>query len=63
MDLLEHADARPLLDDADLSADAVGSCAETLEAFLARYLPHFTQARATRPRPHRPPRQAQRAGA
>jgi SRSO17 transposase len=44
MDLLEHAEARPLLDDADLSADAVRSCAETLEAFLARYLPHFTRS-------------------
>jgi hypothetical protein len=44
MDLLEHPDAKPLLDDADLSPDAVRSCAGELEAFLARYLPHFTRS-------------------
>jgi SRSO17 transposase len=41
MSLLEHPDAQPLLDDAELSAAAVRSCAEALEAFLGRYLPCF----------------------
>jgi SRSO17 transposase len=44
MDLLEHPDAKPLLDDADFPADAVPSCADALEAFLARYLPLFTRS-------------------
>jgi SRSO17 transposase len=44
MDLLEHPDAQPLLDDADLSPDAVRSCADALETFLARYLPHFIRS-------------------
>ncbi len=43
MDILDHPDAQPLLDDADLSA-AVRSCAGRLEAFLARYLPRFYRA-------------------
>jgi SRSO17 transposase len=41
MTLLEHPDAQPLLADADLSAAAVCSCADHLEAFLSRYLPCF----------------------
>jgi SRSO17 transposase len=41
MDLLDHPDAQPLLDDADLSAAAVRSCAGAVEAFLGRYLPRF----------------------
>ncbi len=44
MDLLEHPDARPLLDDADLSPADVRSCADALETFLARYLPRFTRS-------------------
>jgi SRSO17 transposase len=41
MDLLEHPGAQPLLQDADLPAAAVRSCADHLEAFLGRYLPRF----------------------
>jgi SRSO17 transposase len=41
MSLLEHPDAQALLKDADLSAAAVQSCADHLEAFVARYLPRF----------------------
>ena len=41
MKLLEHAEAQTLLEDADLSAAAVRSCADRLEAFVARYLPRF----------------------
>lgn len=41
MDILEHPDAQALLADANLSAAAVRSCAEHLEAFVARYLPRF----------------------
>jgi SRSO17 transposase len=41
MSLLEHPDAQPLLDDAELSTAAVGSCADALETFLGRYLPLF----------------------
>jgi SRSO17 transposase len=41
MDILEHPDAQPLLEDAQLSPAAVRSCAEHLETFIARYLPHF----------------------
>jgi SRSO17 transposase len=44
MDILDHPDAQPLLDDADLSAAAVRSCAGRLEVFLARYLPRFYRA-------------------
>jgi SRSO17 transposase len=44
MDLLEHPDAQPLLDDADLGPDAVRSCADALETFLAHYLPHFARS-------------------
>jgi SRSO17 transposase len=44
MDLLEHPDAQPLLEDAALTAAAVRSCAERLEAFLGRYLPRFYRA-------------------
>ena len=42
--LLDHPDARPLLDDAELSPAAVRSCADALEAFLARYLPRFRRS-------------------
>lgn len=41
MDLLEHPEAQALLADADLPAAAVETCADQLEAFLARYLPCF----------------------
>jgi len=41
MDLLQHPDAQALLTDAQLSAAAVRSCADHLEAYVARYLPHF----------------------
>jgi SRSO17 transposase len=41
MEILEHPDAQALLADADLSAAAVRSCANHLEAFVARYLPLF----------------------
>jgi len=41
MDILEHPDAQALLADAELSAAAVRSCADHLEAFVARYLPLF----------------------
>lgn len=41
MDILDHPDAQPLLQDAELTPDAVRSCAGRLEAFVARYLPLF----------------------
>jgi SRSO17 transposase len=41
MDILEHPQAQALLDDADLSADDVRSCADRLTAFVQRYLPLF----------------------
>ena len=41
MDILEHPDAQALLQDADLSADDVRSCAGRLTAFVQRYLPLF----------------------
>jgi SRSO17 transposase len=41
MTLLEHPEAQALLDDAELSAADVRSCAGRLETFLARYLPRF----------------------
>ena len=41
MDILEHPEAQALLNDADLSAAAVHSCADQLTAFAQRYLPHF----------------------
>src|SRR5260370_5305264 len=43
MDILEDADAQALLADAELSAAAVRSCANHLEAFVARYLPLFAR--------------------
>src|SRR5262245_5335508 len=39
MTILEHPDAKALLADAALSADAVRSCADALTAFAGRYLP------------------------
>jgi SRSO17 transposase len=41
MDLLDHPDAQAFLQDAQLSAASVRSCADQLEAFVARYLPRF----------------------
>src|SRR5271157_6252879 len=41
MDILDHPQAQTLLDDADLSPDAVRSCADRLTAFAQRYLPLF----------------------
>jgi SRSO17 transposase len=41
MDILEQPDAQALLADAELSAAAIRSCADHLEAFVARYLPLF----------------------
>src|SRR5262249_10938149 len=60
MDLLEHSDAQPLLDDANLSPDAVRSCAAALETYLARYLPHF--ARSEQRGPAGPPRRGKLSG-
>jgi len=48
MDILEHPDAQALLEDAELSAAAVRSCAGRLEAFVARYLPCFGRAEQRR---------------
>jgi SRSO17 transposase len=41
MDLLKHPEAQALLKDARVSAAAVRSCADHLEAYVARYLPRF----------------------
>ncbi len=41
MDILDHPDAQALLNDAELSAAAVRSCADQLTAFAQRYLPRF----------------------
>jgi SRSO17 transposase len=41
MDILDHPQAQALLQDADLSAAAVRSCADQLTAFAQRYLPLF----------------------
>jgi SRSO17 transposase len=41
MDILDHPDAQALLRDAELPAAAVRACGGRLEAFAARYLPHF----------------------
>src|SRR5262245_50027406 len=41
MDILDHPDAQALLADAELSPDAVRSCADRLTAFAQRYLPLF----------------------
>jgi SRSO17 transposase len=41
LDILDHPDTQPLLQDAELSAVAVRSCADRLTAFAHRYLPHF----------------------
>src|SRR5947209_8609521 len=43
MELLQHPDAQPLLDDVRLSA-AVQAAADHLETYLARYLPCFYRA-------------------
>ncbi len=42
MDILDHPDAQALLNDAELSAAAVRSCADQLTAFVQRYLPGST---------------------
>src|SRR5262245_35139523 len=44
MDILDHPDAQALLADADLSPQAVRTCAEQLTAFAQRYLPHFLRS-------------------
>jgi len=41
MDILDHPAAQTLLADAELSADAVRTCADHLSAFARRYLPLF----------------------
>jgi SRSO17 transposase len=41
MDILDHPDAQALLQDAELSAAQVRSCADRLTAFAQRYLPRF----------------------
>src|SRR6266702_7070932 len=41
MDILDLRQAKELLADATLSADDVRSCADRLQAFAQRYLPHF----------------------
>jgi SRSO17 transposase len=41
MDILDHPDTQPLLQDAELSAAQVRSCADCLTAFAQRYLPRF----------------------
>ena len=41
MDILDHPQAQDLLDDADLSPEAVRSCTDRLTAFAQRYLPLF----------------------
>jgi SRSO17 transposase len=41
MDILKHPEAQALLGDAQLTAAAVASCADHLEAFVGRYLPRF----------------------
>jgi SRSO17 transposase len=43
MDILQHTEAQALLKDAELSATAVQSCADHLEAFVSRYLPRFAR--------------------
>jgi SRSO17 transposase len=44
MDILDHAEAQALLQDAELPAAAVRSCAGRLTAFAQRYLPLFHRA-------------------
>jgi SRSO17 transposase len=44
MDILEQPQAQALLADAELSADAVRSCAERLTTFAQRYLPLFQRS-------------------
>jgi SRSO17 transposase len=44
MSLLENAEARALLADAEVSAAAVRGCHQHLERFLQRYLPLFYRA-------------------
>jgi SRSO17 transposase len=41
MSLLDRPEAQALLNDANLTADAVRGCADRLTGFLRRYLPHF----------------------
>jgi SRSO17 transposase len=41
MEILNHPDARVLLADAELTPEAVRSCADRLQAFAQRYLPCF----------------------
>ena len=44
MSLLEHPEARAILADAVLTAEAVRGCEDRLAAFLERYLPRFRRA-------------------
>src|SRR5436305_5170435 len=44
MSLLDQPDARALLADAELPADAVAACADRLTAFAQRYLPLFERS-------------------
>jgi hypothetical protein len=41
MSLLDHPEARALLDDAAVSAGTVRDCRDRLTDFLQRYLPRF----------------------
>jgi len=43
MDILEQPEAQALLDDATVSARAVGDGGDQLQAFIARYLPRFAR--------------------
>jgi SRSO17 transposase len=49
MSLLDHPEARALLNDAHVSADTVRDCSDRLTGFLQRYLPRFyrVEQRAT----------------
>jgi SRSO17 transposase len=44
MSLLDHPDARAILTDAALTAEAVRGCDDRLTSFLGRYLPRFRRA-------------------
>jgi SRSO17 transposase len=44
MSILEHPEARALLDDATVSAETVRGCTDRLTGFLQRYLPRFYRA-------------------
>src|SRR5688500_1960065 len=48
MSLLDHPDARAILADSALTADAVRGCRDRLTSFLGRYLPRFRRAEQRR---------------